>query len=435
MKINRRLMLIMMVLVFAMPMRGVTAQDKKVTIRWWHIFTAPASFTDFAQGLANDYMKDHPNVNIEITVLENDAFKTRLATAMPSGDPPDLFQSWGGGVLGSYAAAGLLRDITPELTANDNEWKDTFSAQAALDLYKYDSKYYGIANDWGAVGFYNKDLFAKAGIKDTPKTWDEFLEDVKKLKDAGITPIALGEKEKWPGHFWWVYLAVRMGGKEAFNAAYTRTGTFADKPFIQAGELLKQLVDMNPFPEGYLGLSYPEEAGVMGNGQAAMELMGQWSPGVQASSAKDGKGIPDKLGWFPFPMVKDGAGDPSDTMGGGNGIAVGKNAPDEAVDFLKYLSSADVQKQFVAQNVGFVPTNKGAESALTDPLLQAVLKARNNAKYFQLYYDQFLPPAVAQTVVDSAQGIFTGDLSPEDAAQAIEDVAATELQPAATATP
>ena len=55
------------------------------------------------------------------------------------------------------------------------------------------------------------------------------------LKDAGITPITVGEGDKWPGHFYWVYLAIRIGGKAAFDAAYTREGSFADPPFVQAG--------------------------------------------------------------------------------------------------------------------------------------------------------------------------------------------------------
>jgi len=428
MKINRRLILALVAVLLAIPLRGVAAQDK-VKVTWWHIGTSPKTVTEFNQKLADDYMKAHPNVDIEVTVLQNDAFKTRLATVMQSGEPPDLFHSWGGGVLQNFVNAGLVKDITPELTADNNAWKDSFSAQSALDLYKFDGKYYGIANDWGAVGmWYNKDLFAKAGIKETPKTWDELIDAVKKLKAAGITPIALGEKEKWPGHFWWVYLAVRLGGQKAFDAAYTRTGSFADEPFVKAGELLKELVDLKPFPEGYLGLTYPQEGAVMGNGQAAMELMGQWSPGVQAGNAADGKGIPDKLGWFPFPMVKGGAGDPTDVLGGGNGIAVGKNAPPEAVDFLKYISSPEVQKGNIELNVGFVPTAKDAEKYLTDPLLQVVMKVRNDAKYFQLYYDQFLPPALAAAVADSTEGIFAGTIAPADAAKAIEEVAATELK-------
>jgi raffinose/stachyose/melibiose transport system substrate-binding protein len=408
---------------------STAAAQNTVTVRWLDLFTTPPEQVDYVNKVIADYEKAHPNVKIEITNLENEAMKAKLATFMQSGDPPDLFHSWGGGVLKTYADAGLLRDITPELTANDNEWLNTFSVPAAVDLYKFDGKYYGLPTTWGAVGFwYNKELFEKAGITETPKTWDDFLAAVKKLQDAGITPLTLGEKDKWPGHFWWVYLAVRAGGQKAFDAAYDRTGSFADAPFVEAGTLLKQLVDMNPFPNGFLGLDYNHAAGLMGDGKVAMELMGQWAPGVQKGQSASGKGIPDKLGWFAFPSVKDGAGDPSDVFGGGDGVAVGKNAPPEAVDFLKYYTSAEVQKGMVALDIGWIPTVKDAESAITDPLLQGILEARNNAKYFQLYYDQYLPPAIAQAVLDATQGIFAGTTSPEDAAKAIDEVAATELK-------
>ena len=65
--------------------------------------------------LANTFVQQHPDVSIEITVLENEAFKAKLATAMQSGSPPDIFQSWGGGVLKQYADAGLVQDLTPAL--------------------------------------------------------------------------------------------------------------------------------------------------------------------------------------------------------------------------------------------------------------------------------------------------------------------------------
>jgi raffinose/stachyose/melibiose transport system substrate-binding protein len=88
--------------------------SNKVTINWWHISTTDPLLTAW-QGLANQYMQSHPNVTIKITVIANDPFKTKLNTAMQAGTPPDIFQSWGGGVLQQYAAAGLLKDITPDL--------------------------------------------------------------------------------------------------------------------------------------------------------------------------------------------------------------------------------------------------------------------------------------------------------------------------------
>jgi raffinose/stachyose/melibiose transport system substrate-binding protein len=398
----------------------------KVTITWWHITTAENQKAVW-QKLADEYTAAHPNVTIEITVLENEAFKTKMTTVMQSGEPPDIFQSWGGGVMNEYAKAGLLKDITPDLDADGAAWRNTFSP-GALGVYAYQGKNYGVPWDMGMVGFwYNKALFSKAGITNPPTTWTELLADVGKLKDAGITPIALGAGDKWPAAFWWEYLAVRLGGQAAFDAAQSRKGSFADQPFVDAGKKLQELGALQPFQDGFLGATWGDEATAMGNGKAAMDLMGQWAPGAFNDNSPDKKGIGDNLGWFPFPAVEGGAGAATDALGGGNGFAVGKNAPPEAVDFVKYLTRAESQVQ--CAQAGFcVPVVKGGEAGLTDPLLKLVQQGAAAAKYFQLYYDQYLPPAMGSVVNDSVQGILAGSLTPEQAAQALEDSAKKELK-------
>lgn len=403
----------------------VSAQDQ-VTIDWWHINTE-ASQAAYWQELADAYMAEHPNVNIEITILENAAFKQRLVTVMQANDPPDLFESWGGAVLWTYAENGLVRNIAPEL---EGEWKDSFATQAALNLYGQGEEFYGVPWTWGAVGlFYNKALFEQAGLdpENPPATWTEFIDAVQTLKDAGITPIALGEGEKWPGHFWWVYLALRLGGEQAFLDAYNRVGSFTDEPFVQAGEYLKQLIDLEPFQEGFLAMTHPESEGVFGNGEAAMMLMGQWAQDAQAQYSESGEGIGDEnMGFFNFPAVEGGAGNPGDVLGGGDGFAVGANAPDEAVDFLRFLTSQE--NQVTGAGIFIVPVVTGVDDVFADnPVMQAILEARNGAPYFQLYYDQFLPPAVGSAVVDAVETLFAGIATPEEAAQAIEDSAAMEL--------
>jgi len=402
------------------------APAEPVTITWWHISTAE-NHKALWQKLADEYTAAHPNVTVEITVLENEAFKTKLTTVMQSDEPPDIFQSWGGGVMNEYANAGLLKDITADLDADGGSWRATFSP-GALGVYAYQGKNYGVPWDMGMVGFwYNKDLFAQAGIDAPPATWTELLADVRQLKDAGITPIGLGEGDKWPGHFYWAYLATRIGGQAGFDAAASRTGSFTDPAFVEAGVKLQELIALDPFQDGYLGATYGDEATAVGNGKAAMELMGQWAPGVQADNTPDKKGLGDKLGWFPFPMVEGGAGDPGDAFGGGNGFAIGKNASPTAIDFVKYLSRSKSQVELAELNLS-LPVVKGGEAGVADPLLLTIQKSSASATYFQLYYDQALPPAVGSVINDSVQGIFAGTLTPEEAAQAVEDSAAQEMK-------
>ena len=163
-----------------------------------------------------------------------------------------------------------------------------------------------------------------------------------------------------------------------------------------------------------------------GNGKAAMELSGQWAPSVESANAADKKGVAN-LGFFNFPAVEGGVGKNTDVCGGGNGFAIGKNAPPEAIDFVKFLTNATNEAQMAKLGMG-IPPVVGAESGLTDPNMLAVKQNVANATYFQLYYDQYLPPAMGSALNDSVQTIFAGTATPQQAAQAIEDSAKQNLK-------
>ena len=398
---------------------GASKSGKPVTIEWWHIQNTDPMKTIWKQA-ADSYMASHPNVKIKITVLENEAFKAKLTTNMQAGNPPDIFQSWGGGTLKEQVDAGLVQDITDKT----RPWIGDLNP-AGVGLYKVDGKQYGVPYNLGMVGFwYNKKLFAKAGIDSPPSTWTDFLADVQKLKSAGITPIAVGEKDKWPGMFWWAYLSLRIAGKDAMAKA-GQDGSFDSPGFVKAGQELKKLIDMKPFQKSFLAAPWPGatgEAGTMAKQDAAMDLMGQWAPNEFNANTKDKKGLGDDLGWFPFPPVEGGAGQEGEQFGGGDGFAIGKDAPPEAVDFVKYLVSSPVADKGGASGT-ILPVAKGTESSVTDPNMKAVLDARGQASFVQLYLDQAYAPAVGQAVNDAVQELFAGKASPEEVSKQIADAA------------
>src|SRR5690606_6014963 len=126
-------------------------------------------------------------VTIKHTALENDAYKAKMTALIASGKLPDVFHTWGGGVLKQQIDAGLVKDLTKDIAS----WSGTIKP-LALEAYQFDGKTYGVPYDYGLVGFwYNKALFRQAGIEGTPTTWTQFLDAVRKLKAADITPIAL----------------------------------------------------------------------------------------------------------------------------------------------------------------------------------------------------------------------------------------------------
>ena len=182
---------------------------------------------------------------------------------------------------------------------------------------------------------------------------------------------------------------------------------------------------MKPFQDGFLAAPWDGaggEAAEIGNGRAAMDLMGQWAPSTFAANAKDKDKTLADLGWFPFPAVDGGAGQPGEEFGGGDGFAIGKDAPPEAVDFVKFLVTSDVANKAGASG-GILPVAKGSESSVTDPNMKSVLDARGQADFVQLYLDQAYAPAVGQAVNDAVAELFAGKASPQDVAGKIADAA------------
>jgi raffinose/stachyose/melibiose transport system substrate-binding protein len=398
--------------------RKESSSSSSKTIHWWHIQNTDPMLSVWA-GLAKQFEAAHPGVTVDITPLENEAFKAKLTTVTQAGNPPGLFHSWGGGVLEQQVSAGLVKELAGGAAS--------FLSQVSpngVKLYQIGGKQYGTPYELGMVGFwYNKDLFAKAGVNATPKTWGELLNVVRQLKAANVVPIALAGGDKWPAHFYWSYLALRQGGVAGMTEA-AKTGGFDGPDFVTAGAKLAELVALEPFQPGFLGAKYMANDGqsaLMGNGQTAMELMGQWAPTIEAAYSTDKKGIGDKLGFFPFPALEGGRGSPTEVLGGANGFAVGKNAPPEVFEFLKFLLSLDSQRK--AAVAGVLPVTAGAESALEDPNLKLVHDALKNASGFQLYLDQAFPPAIGQQVNDSVAELIARSSSPEAVAQAIAKTA------------
>ena len=395
---------------------SAAAGGEPVTVDWWHITTGEPGKSDF-QAAADAYMAANPNVTIKITVLENEAFKTKLSTTAAA-DYPDLFQSWGGGIMAAQADAGLLKDITADIA----DWKDTINP-GAMSIYNYNGKQYGVPWDMGMIGFwYNKALFEQAGITAPPATWDEYLAAVEKLRAAGIDPLAIAGKDKWPSMHLWTYLVLRNGGGDALSEMI-QSGNWNTDACTKAGEDVLALNALDPYQAGYKSADYNAEAASVGNGKAAMELMGQWAPSVQMDQSADKKGLGDDLGWFAFPTVEGGAGAATDGVGGGNGIAVGVNAPPEAIDFLKFFSSVDNGNKLNTDNVG-LSTVVGTEGSVTDPNLQAVLAGRGDATFMQLYLDQATSGGLSQAFNDATIALFLGQSTPAEVCQTLTDAAA-----------
>jgi raffinose/stachyose/melibiose transport system substrate-binding protein len=393
----------------------VQAQNTVKVLRLSGTDAFPAWFDSVAAKFSEE-----TGIPVVVEELENEDFKKKIPTLLQTDEAPDIFYSWGGGVFYEQANSGATRDATSLMT---EDFLTTQSA-AGVNAFTIDGKIRGLAYRVSQVGFfYNKDLVAQAGVDvETIKTWDDFLAAVQTVKDAGITPIAAGGADKWPLHFYWSYLAMRMAGQEGMAAAKAGEGAgFADEAFVAAGEQFKRLIDLEPFQEGFETATYNVASGYFGDGNAAFHLMGDWDIGAQAGNAADKKGLSEEqLGFFSFPAVADGAGRATDTLGGLDGFVLSKNAPDEAVQFLQYFVNVENQLEGGKQDL-FIPVAVGSDAGIANPIRAQISRNVGESQWHQLFLDQDLGADVGGVVNDISLQLATGDIDPQGAAELIQE--------------
>jgi raffinose/stachyose/melibiose transport system substrate-binding protein len=395
------------------------AAHKQVTLVWWHNATQGAGLKLWTQ-VAAEFHKLHPDVTVKAVPIQNEQFTTKIPIALQSSSPPDVFQNWGGGQLVDQVKAHKVANLTKYVSS----WIKGIGGSAAG--WQVNGQQYAIPYNVGVVGFwYNKSLFQKAGISSPPITWPQFLSDVKKLKEAGITPIAIGSKDRWPDAFYWDYLAVKLCSKPTIQQSAV-TYNFKNPCWLQAGNYTQQLLDAEPFQSGFLATPAQQgatsSAGMLANGKAAMELQGHWNPGVMEPLTPDQK-IPGFLGWFPFPNVPGSKALPGSLLGGGDGFACSWKAPEPAcAQFLSYIDSMSVQRRIGSTNFG-LPVLKGSESSVKDPNLRTVLKFRSSSPFVQLYLDIAFSQSIGQALDSAVADMFAGQANSRQVLQQIVDAA------------
>jgi raffinose/stachyose/melibiose transport system substrate-binding protein len=369
--------------------------------------------------IAENYNKTHPGVTVTVEYLENEAYKAKLPTLLQSEDKPDIIYSWGGGVMRAQVEAGFIEDISD---ARADLEKVIYPA--ALNAYAIDGVQYGIPYDFSQVAlFYNKALMDQAGVDPkSMETWDGFLAAVQKLKDAGITPIVMGGGEKWPMHFYWSYLVMRMGGSDVLKKAEAgEDGGFENPVFVEAGKRLQELSALEPYQAGWLSTLFPASGGMFGDGKGAIDLMGNWLLGTQKENAANGEGLPvDQIGFVSFPTLPGGKGEATDTLGGIGGFLITKGAPPEAIDFMKFFVSPEEQKAAAVKGF-YVPAVKGTDQYIDNPLIAAVSRNVAGSTWHQLFFDQDLGPSVGRVVNDVSVAIAAGEMTPEEGAAAVQE--------------
>ncbi|AXJ11639.1 extracellular solute-binding protein [Arthrobacter sp. PM3] len=369
-----------------------------------------------------DWNSAHPDSSIKLDFFANDAYKTKVRTAVGAGQGPTFIYGWGGGVLKSYVDAGQVDDLSAFLKDNPDV-QDRY-LPAVLKNGVIDGKTYALPNNnvQPVVLYFNKDVFDKVGVQ-APKTWDELMALVPKFKDAGIAPFSLGGQSRWPDLMWLEYLVERIGGPEVFaNIAANKPGAWSDPAVTEALTKIQQLVDAGGFVNGFSSIAADSNAdqALLYTGKSAMILQGGWIyQGMKKDAADFVKS--GKLGYTTFPTVSGGKGDPANVVGNpSNFWSVSSKATEgqkkAALEYVKSGMFSDSNVQSLIDS-GAVPVVKGIEAKLAaspdKDFLTYVYDMAKNAPSFTLSWDQALSPAQGDAMLANLDQIFLKKITPE----------------------
>lgn len=396
-----------------------SSSDGDKVITYWNIGTEGADKEALEYAVNEFNANTESGYTVENVPTQNDNYKEKLVVAMSSGECPDMYTSWSGGPMNEYIESGYaqpLDDLYEEYGLKD-KYMDAALAQATYNGKLYAVPTYNVSL---AGIFYNKEMFEKYKLE-VPKTVSELEKVCDTLKKEGITPFALANGPKWTGSMYFQCLAARKGGLEPFQAAVAGDGSFEDECFQYAGEKIQEWVKNGYFPEGVNSLSEDDGQAkqLMYQESAAMMLIGSWYTGTFPSDSPE---FYEKIGWFSFPAVDGSDADASIQLGTIGDQFVSFNCEGDklkaAFECASYYSSDGAKDVMV--KVGKIPPTKDAADLITDGVTKQILDAATGASSVQLWYDQYLPPAVAQVHLDTCQELFGLTTTPEEAGKKFE---------------
>jgi raffinose/stachyose/melibiose transport system substrate-binding protein len=387
---------------------------------YWFLSGEPQQ--DIRQGAVDAFNKKNSDHQIKTTTFQNDAYKTKIKTALGAGQGPTIIWGWGGGGLKSWVDAGQVEDLTSWFSSNGDVKSRLFPS--SFGPATIDGKLYAMPAETvqPIVLFYNKKLFDQVGVQ-PPQSWADIMALVPKFNAAGIAPFSLAGQSRWTNMMWLEFAFDRVGGPEVFQAVFDgQANAWSNPAAIQGLTMVQDLVKANGFINGFESIVADQNAdqALLYTDKAAMMLHGSWT---YASMKTDGGDFVTggHLGWMNFPPVEGGKGDPSDTVGNpGQYLSINSKASSEQKDLAKkffaegVLQDAEV-KQWI--DTGGVPIVNGSDSQLKSSddaeFLTFVYDTASKAKVFAQSWDQALSPTAAETLLDNIAKLFQLNITPQ----------------------
>ncbi|QHA93435.1 ABC transporter substrate-binding protein [Bacillus sp. N1-1] len=315
---------------------GSSNEETLDIFSWW----TGAGEEDGLNALIDLFKEEYPDIEVENAAVAGGAgtnAKAVLASRMQGDDPPATFQVHGGSELNDgWVAAGKMETLN-NLYESEG-WENKFP-EDLIDLVSKDGDIYSVPVNIhrGNVLWYNTSVFEENGVE-PPTTFDEFFTAADQLQEAGVTPLALGDKEPWTATHLFETALLGTLGADDYKKLFTGELSFSDPKVKEAAENYKKMLSY--VNEDHSSRNWQDASQLVADGEAAMNVMGDWAKGYFVNDLN--LKVKEDFGWVATPGTEGMFMVITDTFG----LPKGVSNPEDVKKFLSVLGSVEGQDAF-----------------------------------------------------------------------------------------
>jgi multiple sugar transport system substrate-binding protein len=339
---------------------------------------------------------------VTMNSVATEQFRAQLSTYLSSATPPDVLTWYAGSVANSYAAEGLLLDVSDLWTgdgacAGFSDALRSLSTSGGGQAIFVPTTYY-----WWSV-FYKKSAFASWGIE-PPTTWDGFIALCDDLKGRGIHPLTNGiGTTPWMSAGWFDYLDLRINGADYHRALLAGERSFTDPEVVAVMEQYARLIPY--FHPNQTSWDAQQAVTPMVNNEAAMYLVGAFATQYFPDDQRD------DLDFFSVPTIDPSVPSAEEAPTDGYFAAARTDNPDGAKALLSYLASPEVQQRYITESgTSNLPTSPEVDTSQFAPIVQKGIELLNSTSEITQFFNRDSSDAL-QTTADAALTRFLADPS------------------------
>ncbi|GEM_PF-211767 len=367
------------------------------------------------------FAEAHPEIEFRHEYATGESFHQKFQAMAASGSMPDVFTTYVGKRTAYITETGKVLDLRPYL---DESFMNKFT-EASWEPQGKDGEIYTIPPSMAVCHamYANTAILDELGLE-FPETYQDLLDQVSVIRDAGYYPVSMGNRDQWVVNSWLLSALVdRKGGKEWMNKAMSGEASFTEDPFVESLEIVKEMVDKNVFSPGVNQMSNTEADQEFYQGKSVYLIDAGWRTSAMVTSLPKDFRNNIYMGVFPEVPGEVHAGSSAAVPSEGFGISADLSDDtakrEAALTFLKFYNGE--QGAAIRLEYGEIPTYKLDYSEFDMPRLQRAYAEFQKETPMGYVIDAKMDGEGMGILNPSIQAMMFGNITPMEVAEKYEN--------------